>query len=494
MIKDLLEHVERVKVTQGAGAGSRLALMPWQRRFLRGCFSQDGDAALSVARGAGKSTLCAAIADAALCGPLRRQRAEVVIAASSFSQARIVFEAVVAGLGRAVSNFRVQNSQNLAVITCPESGARVRVVGSDPRRMHGLQPLIVIVDEPAQHPPTSADAAIAALRTSLGKVEGSRLIAIGTRPASAEHWFSRALDGRDGYAQVHAARASDPPFRYRTWVKACPSLPYFPALRARVKAEAEAARLDPSLLASFRALRLNLGVSDVLESMLLEPGTWAAAERVQVPAEGPFVLGLDLGTSAAMSAAAAFWPATGRLDSLAVFPEQPSLAERGRADNVRDLYSRMAARGELLQRGELVSSVPGLLTAVRDRWGVPRAVVCDRWREAELRQCLEAARFPAAGLIVRGQGFKDGGQDLRAFRRAVVKGRVRPVVSLLLRSAMAEARAVMDPAGNAKLGKRTEGGRRAAARDDAAAAAILAVAAGVRAYRPGTASRKVVLV
>ena len=42
----------------------------------------------------------------------------------------------------------------------------------------------------------------------------------------------------------------------------------------------------------------------------------------------------------------------------------------------------------------------------------------------------------------------------------------------------------MDPAGNAKLAKRAEGGRRSTARDDAAAAAILAVAAGARRAKP----------
>ena len=53
--------------------------------------------------------------------------------------------------------------------------------------------------------------------------------------------------------------------------------------------------------------------------------------------------------------------------------------------------------------------------------------------------------------------------------------------SLLLRSALAEARTVSDPAGNEKLSKKIgQGGRRMRARDDAAAAAILAVAEGVR--------------
>ena len=77
-------------------------------------------------------------------------------------------------------------------------------------------------------------------------------------------------------------------------------------------------------------------------------------------------------------------------------------------------------------------------------------------------------------------GFKDGAEDVRAFRKGCADGRVTPVPSMLLRSAMSEARTVSDPAGNAKLCKGSQGGRRVRARDDAAAAAILAVAAGAR--------------
>ena len=71
----------------------------------------------------------------------------------------------------------------------------------------------------------------------------------------------------------------------------------------------------------------------------------------------------------------------------------------------------------------------------------------DRWREAELRDHLEAISFPMAALAVRGQGFKDGGEDVRAFRKAILEGRVTPKKSLLFRSAMSEARVVTDSGG-----------------------------------------------
>ena len=57
-------------------------------------------------------------------------------------------------------------------------------------------------------------------------------------------------------------------------------------------------------------------------------------------------------------------------------------------------------------------------------------------------------------------GFKAGAEDLWAFRRACETRSVTPIRSLLLRSALAEARAVSGPAGDSKLSKGTEGGRR----------------------------------
>ena len=51
---------------------------------------------------------------------------------------------------------------------------------------------------------------------------------------------------------------------------------------------------------------------------LLEPGIWKRAQG-NADRAGGFVLGLDLGQTAAMSAAAGYWPETGRLEGVAVF-------------------------------------------------------------------------------------------------------------------------------------------------------------------------------
>ena len=102
---------------------------------------------------------------------------------------------------------------------------------------------------------------------------------------------------------------------------------------------------------------------------------------------------------------------------------------------------------------------------------------------ADLVDALRAAGVKGCPLEPRGQGYKDGGEDVRAFRLAAIEGRVTPIRSLFLTSAMAAARTLSDPSGNTKLSKATEGGRRLRARDDAAAAAILAVSLGARRTR-----------
>ena len=263
-------------------------------------------------------------------------RGETVIVASSFEQARIAFEHVIAFMGekfRDRSRWKVWDTAQQARIEDRHSGCRVRCIGSDPRRAHGLAPVLVLADEPAQWPENTGERMVAALRTAAGKQPHSRFVSLGTRPADAGHWFSKALAGGADYAQCHAARPEDPRFQVRAWRKANPSWSAMPDLQAAIRKEAEEARRGPALLAAFEALRLNLGTADTEVAVLLDPGLWAECEG-EAALSGPLVYGIDLGTSAAQSAVAAFAPETGALQCLAAFPEAPSLADRGLRDGV----------------------------------------------------------------------------------------------------------------------------------------------------------------
>ena len=479
----LIRYLSGLTVSQGRLAGDPFTVLPWQRRFVRGAFAPGvQSAALSVARGNGKTALLSGIAAATLDGLLMVPRGETVIVASSFEQARIAFEHVVAFMGDKLEDgrrWRVWDTARQARIEDKRTGARVRCIGSDPRRAHGLAPVLALADEPAQWPETTGERMVAALRTAAGKQPRSRFVALGTRPADETHWFSKALEGGADYAQCHAARAKNPKFQRRTWARANPSLAHMLDLLEAIRTEAVHARRDPATLAAFDALRLNLGTEDAEVSVLLDAGVWQSIEGAAVR-EGPAVWGVDLGASAAQSAVAVYYPQTGALAAVAAFPTDPGLSERGLRDGVGRLYVECAKRGELVTLGGRSVPVPELLAVALERFGRPARVVADRWREAELRDALDAAGVPPAALEFRGMGFQDGAADVRAFRRACLEGKITPEPSLLLRAAMAEARTVSDPADNAKLSKGSQGGRRLRARDDAVAAAILAVASGYR--------------
>jgi len=142
---------------------------------------------------------------------------------------------------------------------------------------------------------------------------------------------------------------------------------------------------------------------------------------------------------------------------------------------VAGLYRQCFREGSLLTLGSRTVDVSALVREALARFGRPAVVSSDRWRRGELADALDSARVPPGILELRGMGYRDGGEDVRLFVRAAADGRVIPARSLLLRSAMASARVVRDPAGNAKITK-----VRRRARDDAAVAATLAVGGGVR--------------
>lgn len=465
--------------------------LPWQGRFLRALAGKGvTTAALSVARSNGKSWLAAKLARDYLLG--KRRDSEAVIVASSYTQAKVIFRyalAMVRDVGHDYEDRRAwwyRDSVTTALLRSRETGQAIRALGCDPRRAHGRVFGLALMDEPAQWPPGSRDAMLSAIDTGAGKVVGSRIVALGTRPASGDHWFQRWLDGGADLVQCHSAGPDDPPFQLRTIRKANPSFAYLEALRADVLRQRKRARIDDEARARWDALVLNLGVSDVGESVLIDRDAWARCERDAPPdRRGPFVLGVDLGAGGAMTAGAAYWPETGRLDAVACVGGVPDLRERGRRDNVGGLYLAMARRGELLVHGGLrVPDYGEFIGELVARWGVPSVIVSDRFKENEWRDALDAARMPRRPLVIRGTGWKDGSEDVRRLRRAVARGQVVAPRSLLIRSALSEARTITDVAGNAKLAKGTEGGRRKLARDDVAAAAILAVAEGDRRGTP----------
>ena len=470
-----------LQISQGALAGERFPVLDWQRSFLDDALA-DGvqQAGLTVARGNGKSTLIAALASAFITGPLQQPRAEVPVVAASYAQARIIFEHVrsfVDGKLLPRSLWRVTDSLNWSLIEHRPSGARLRVMSSDPRRAHGLAPALCIADEPAQWSVGDGERMFAALVTSMGKIPGARLIALGTKPSNGAHWFNRLLttDAPGVVSHVYSAPMDCKIDDEKAWEAANPSLSIMPTLWDAIRLEAAQAAQNPAMLPAFRALRLNQGVDDAdTVQRLVEREDWMRCCILEAEARGQTIWGIDLGGSAAFSAVACYWPATGRIDVIAECGREPALHARGIADGVGTLYEQAAAAGQLHVSKSRVPQVADLVERALDLWGNPEAVVCDRWRIPELRDAGERL-LSGTVPVARGQGFKDGSDDVRRFRAAVKVGHVIPAGPLvLLDSALSGAVVTLDPAGNAKLSK-SPGHTRCKAPDDVAAAAILAV-------------------
>ena len=174
-MKELIEYIENLTITQGVGAGDKFVILPGQRRFLQRAFKADvSKSALTISRGGGKTTLLAAIGAAAVHGPLAQPRAEVLVVASSFAQARLLFETLKAFLQPMIDespkDWSIQDNQHHARIEYKPTGASIRAIASDPCRAHGRAPSLAILDEPAQWTPSTSEKMLAAIETSLESV------------------------------------------------------------------------------------------------------------------------------------------------------------------------------------------------------------------------------------------------------------------------------------------------------------------------------------
>jgi phage terminase large subunit-like protein len=479
--------LQSLRIPEGPKAGQALKLAPFQRQFVKGALSEGVNTALlSIGRGNAKTALSAGIALGALVGVLDRQPArEIILAARTRDQARIAWQ-FVAGLALSLpENLQrgliYRRAPRLEIEFEGDGGGHfIRAIAADGKSALGSAPTLVLMDERGHWALDRGDELEHALLSGLGK-RGGRALIISTSAPDDAHPFSRWIDDPlpGTYVQEHRPPPSLPADDLPSILMANPGARYgIGSSEEWLVAQARRAiQRGGSALTSFRLYNRNERVSGETRDMLLTVDEWLACEGSEIPArEGPVVVGIDLGGSASMSAAAFYWPHTGRLEAVGTFPGAPSLADRGAADGVSGRYNEMAERGELSTLGDrTVPVAPWLSEVLRHVEGQHvAAIVADRYKQAELSEALQRAGITAP-VVWRGQGFRDGGEDCERFRRAAFDGKVRSSPSLLLRSAFADAVTLRDPANNLKLAK-----ARSMGRIDAAAATVLAVAEGAR--------------
>lgn len=479
-----IRFLQTLEVPEGPLAGRKVKLAPFQKAFIKGALAKGTDTAvLSVGRGAGKSALSAGLALGHLLGITDTQpRREVIIAARTRDQAKIAWQ-FMGGMARSLPEQQqaALKFRRSPVLEIEFEGEHVaRCIASDGKGALGAGPTMLLMDERAAWPADKGDELEAALLTATGK-RGAKTIIISTSAPDDVNAFSRWLDEeRDGvFRQEHRPAPGLPADDLDSLLIANPGVPYGvgPSQEWLLASARRAIARGGHALSSFRNLNRNERVSGEARDVLLTVDQWLACETDILPERaGPVVVGVDLGGSASMSAAACYWPETGRMEALGTFPARPGLLARGQNDGVGARYVEMQERGELTTLGDQTVPVAAWLAEVMARVeGEPvSALTADRYKQAEIGEAIAAAGIRAP-VVWRGQGFRDGGEDCERFRRAAYDGRVKSRPSLLLRSAFADAVCLRDPANNLKLAK-----ARSMGRIDAASAAVLAVAEGAR--------------
>ena len=466
---------------------------PFQRLFLREA-TRDGvdTAALSVPRGNGKSWLAAELVTRALKpdDALFRPATESVLCAASIEQARIVFRFARANL-EPLGGYRFLDSAMRAGITHLATNTRLRVVGSNGRTAMGLVHCpVAICDEPGAWEVNGGTLLHDAIQTAQGK-PGSplRAVYIGTlAPAKSGWWHDLIAGGSHGSTYVQALQGD--PKKWAQWAeirRVNPLTAVDQKFRAKLLEERDAALSDTRLKARFLSYRLNVPTADESE-VLLTVDDWERMIAREVPQRvGRPIVGIDLGGGRAWSAAVAVWQ-SGRVETLAVAPGIPSLEEQEKRDRVpAGLYRKLAESGALkIATGLRVQPPAHLVQAIRETWGPPGSIICDRFRLPELRD----AAGPGVVIVPRVTRWSEASFDIRALRKCAADGpfavaeNSRPLVGASLAAALVKN----DDQGSVRLIKR---GSHNTARDDVAAALVLASGSFKRASstRPRSAYR-----
>lgn len=482
-----IRFIETLKIPTGPLAGKPMKLAPFQKQFIRGALDPKINTAVwSIGRGNAKSALAAALALGELLGKWDAQpQREILIGAKTRDQARVAWDYVV-GFARSLPD---DEQEQLTFRRAPRleiefegdgGGHLVRAISADGKSILGTSPTMVIMDERGHWPLDKGNDLEHALLSGLGK-RGGRALIVSTSAADDSHPFSKWLDegGEGVYVQEHRPAPSLPADDRESILIANPGAKH--GIGSKLEWLEEQARRaisrGGSTLNTFRLYNRNERVSGEMRDVLLTTDEWLNCETADLPPrQGSVVIGIDLGGSASMTAAAFYWPETSRLECLGTFPSKPTLLDRGSNDGVSDRYVQMQDRGELSTLGDqTVPVAPWLMEVMKHVDGKPiAALTADRYKQAELGEAIDKAGIRCP-IIWRGQGFRDGGEDCERFRRAAYDGTIKSAPSLLLRSAFADAVCLRDPANNLKLAKARSSGR-----IDAAAATVLAVAEGAR--------------
>ena len=453
----VLSFLQSLPIVSGLKAGETLDLLPFQEQFVRGVYGNVDDlgrrrvrlAALSVARGNGKSALLAGMSLVHLLGPMREPYGECYAAALDREQAGVLYRMVRAYIEAtpwmaAAVNVRDWHKS----IEVEADRSTWTALTSDARKAHGLAPSFWIADEVAQWRSRELWDNLA---TGMGKRVSALGVTISTQAADDLHFFSEMLDSEPtptSYVQLHCAPDDCALDDRDAWAAANPALGAFLNEEQFADAAARAMR-SPSFEPSFRLLNLNQRIA--AEGRFINPAEWEAnAEPFDpIELEGQRCYGgLDLSSTRDLTALALWFPDSGKV---LVWHFVPADTIGERVDRDRVPYDRWAADGWIdTTVGNATDrlAIAMRLADIRSRYDV-QGIAFDRWRFEDLKKLLsdEGIDLPLVEFV---PGFRSYAAAVDAFERAILERRMQHNGSPILRWQAGNVVVETDPAGNRK--------------------------------------------
>ncbi|KIZ33651.1 terminase, partial [Rhodopseudomonas palustris] len=308
--------MQSLKVPEGPAAGEPLRLAAFQKKFVTGALAKNVSVAcLSIGRGNAKTALSSGLALGELLGEIgdTQPNREIPVGARTRDQARLVWN-FVAGYARYLpedvqKRLTFRRAPRLEIEYTDENGTHLlRCLAADGKSALGGAPTLAIMDERGHWAKDKGDELEHALLSGLGKRNGRALI-ISTSAPDDNHPFSKWLDEpQEGvYVQEHRPPPGLPADDLESLLIANPgavagigsSVEWLQSQARRAIAR------GGSSLTTFRLYNRNERVSGETRDLLLTVDEWLSCEAAELPPRaGQVVIGIDLGGSASMTAAA----------------------------------------------------------------------------------------------------------------------------------------------------------------------------------------------
>ena len=422
--------------------GAMPGILPFQRAWLDAAFAPDIDlAGMSAARGCGKSTLAGWVAACAVSpqGALHAPSGAILIVAPTTSQGREVLLAA-RGFLAGVDDLRWRDSASgIGVLHVP-TAAECRIVAASSTSLlgYGAHASVICFDEVGAAG-AKGRAVFDALITGLGKREGQRLLALGTRsPSGPADWWPKWLSATAEQPRTHIDVLEGDAENWRDPDEAVAANPLAASepLRSVLGRERAEAESDPSALARYRAYRLNHASDPVAARVFSDAELTMVAARPAPPREGAPVLSIDTGGFLSLSSGCAIFP-SGRIELWAI-------AGPGSSVGLTEADGLFVGPSE-------VPPVEAILSRVADFPEPPSLVCGDPHRFAELQQW---ARLRGIRCALRGGRSSNLVGDVQAARRLLLDdGAAFALGAPLLQLAAGEVTLTGDGRGLRKTGQ-----------------------------------------